>query len=350
MSKPPSWMLYGAAGHTGSMIARHALERGHRPLVAGRSAPTITALSEELDLEHRVLGLDDPPALRAALDDVDLVLNAAGPFLHTAAALAEACLIAGVHYLDISNELQVFRVLYDLDDRAQKAGVTIMPGVGSGVVATNCLARYVSDAVGGAESLEVGSRIASAQPGPGAAATRRENLPYGGWIRQGGELRPQQLGSGTTMIVFPDGTFGAVPVPTGDLEAAFQATGAPDVTAYSVAVDAKASDEALAEPGTFRSFGWARATGGGGVGAEAWLETGESYAFTADTSVRAVEEALSGSMRGALSPAAAFGADFVLKVDNTARIEQLEAYSKLGPLREVGGPRERIASPGQGRR
>jgi short subunit dehydrogenase-like uncharacterized protein len=152
-------------------------------LLAGRSAAAVVALSEELDLEHRVLCLDNPATLRAGLEDVELVLNVAGPFLHTAAQLAEACVNAGVHYLDIADELQVFRALYDLDEPAWKAGVTIMPGVGFGVVATNCLARFVSDAVGGAESLEVGSRIASAQPGPGAAATMRDNLPYGGWIR-----------------------------------------------------------------------------------------------------------------------------------------------------------------------
>ena len=34
--------------------------------------------------------------------------------------LAEACLGAGVHYLDIGNELQVFRTLYDLHQRAQQ--------------------------------------------------------------------------------------------------------------------------------------------------------------------------------------------------------------------------------------
>jgi short subunit dehydrogenase-like uncharacterized protein len=323
-------MLYGAAGHTGSVIAQHAQERGHRPVLAGRSAPAIAALSEKLDLEHRVFGLDDPAALGAELAGIDLVLNVAGPFLHTAGALAEACLDAGVHYLDISNELKVFRVLYDLDEHAQQAGVSLIPGVGFGVVATNCLARYVSDAVGGATSLEVAARIASAQPGPGAAATMRENLPYGGWIRQGGKLLPQQLGTGTTTIVFPDGTLGAMPVPTGDLEAAFQATKAPNVIAYSVSVEAKASDEVIAEPGNFRSFGWARATGAGGERAEAWLETGESYAFTADASVRAVEEILTRSLGGAFSPAAAFGSDFVLKVDNTARIEQLEAFEKLG--------------------
>jgi short subunit dehydrogenase-like uncharacterized protein len=320
-------MLYGAAGHTGSLIAQHAQERGHRPLLAGRSAPSITDLSEKLDLEYRIVSLDDPEALVGELAGVDLVLNAAGPFLHTANSLAEACLEAGVHYLDISNELQVFRTLYDLDERAQQSGVSIIPGVGFGVVATNCLARYVSDAVGGATSIEVGSRIASAHPGPGAAATMRENLPYGGWIRQGGELIPQQLGTGTATIVFPDGTFGAMPVPTGDLEAAFQATKAPNVIAYSVS--AEASDEAASEPGSLRSFGWARATGAGGERAEAWLETGDSYAFTADASVRAVEETLALSLSGAFSPAAAFGADFVLKIDNTARIEQLEAFEKL---------------------
>ena len=98
-------MLYGVAGHTGALIAQHAYERSHRPLLAGRSAPAITALAERLDLPHRALALDDPAALNTALAGVDLVLNAACPFLHTATPLAEACLSAGVHYLDIGNEL-----------------------------------------------------------------------------------------------------------------------------------------------------------------------------------------------------------------------------------------------------
>ena len=196
-----SWMLYGVAGHTGALIAQHAYERSHRPLLAGRSAPAITALAERLDLPHRALALDDPAALNTALAGVDLVLNAAGPFLHTATPLAEACLSAGVHYLDIGNELQVFRTLYDLHQRAQRASVAIIPGVGFGVVATNCLARYVSDTVGGAEHLEVATQAATAQQGPGIAASVRENLPYGGWTRQAGHLQSCPLGSG--MITIP---------------------------------------------------------------------------------------------------------------------------------------------------
>jgi hypothetical protein len=122
-SQPGSWMIYGAAGYTGALIARHARERGHRPVLAGRSAPAVAALAEQLGLRHRAATLDDQAALTAALDGVDLVLNAAGPFLHTAAPLAEACLRAGAHYLDIGNELQAFRALYDLDRRARQAEV-----------------------------------------------------------------------------------------------------------------------------------------------------------------------------------------------------------------------------------
>src|SRR5450432_2060707 len=76
MNEARSWMLYGAAGFTGALIARHAHERGHRALLSGRSAPAVTALANELDLPHRALTLDDPDALRRALTDVEVVLNA----------------------------------------------------------------------------------------------------------------------------------------------------------------------------------------------------------------------------------------------------------------------------------
>jgi short subunit dehydrogenase-like uncharacterized protein len=332
--QPGSWMLYGATGYTGTLIAEHARQRGHQPVLAGRSAPAVTALATRLGLPSRELSLDDPAALTAALAGVDLVLNAAGPFLHTAAPLAGACLRAGAHYLDIGNELQVFRALYGLDERARQAGVTIMPGAGFGVIATNCLARYVSDTVGGAAILEVATRAASAQQGPGVAATRQQNMPYGGWIRQKGHLQPLALGSGTITIALPDGPSLITPLPTGDLEAAFQATGAADITAYGAvpgdpAPGSTASDPPADERPAYASFGWARATGPDGATTQAWLQTGESYAFTAAASIRAVEETLARSLSGALSPAAAFGADFVLTIPGTSRTDTITAEAPL---------------------
>jgi short subunit dehydrogenase-like uncharacterized protein len=333
-SQPGSWMLYGAAGYTGTLIAEHARQRGHQPVLAGRSAPAVTALAERLGLPCRELSLDDPAALTAALAGVPLVLNAAGPFLHTAAPLAGACLRAGVHYLDIGNELHVFRALYDLDEQARQAGITIMPGVGFGVIATNCLARYISDTVGGAAILQVATRAATAQQGPGAAATRQQNMPYGGWIRQAGQLQPSPLGSGATTITLPGGPCLIMPLPTGDLEAAFQATGAADITAYAAvpgdpAPGTKTQDPPADQHPARLSYGWARATGPDGATTQAWLQTGESYAFTATASIRAVEETLARSLPGALSPATAFGADFVLTIPGTSRTDTIPAQAPL---------------------
>ena len=34
----PDWMIYGATGYTGQLVAQEAVKRGHKPLLAGRSA------------------------------------------------------------------------------------------------------------------------------------------------------------------------------------------------------------------------------------------------------------------------------------------------------------------------
>jgi hypothetical protein len=55
------------------------------------------------------------------------------------------------------------------------------------------------------------------------------------------------------------------------------------------------------------------------------LQTGESYAFTAAASIRAVAETLTRSPRGALSPATAFGSSFALTIPDTTRIDTTAA-------------------------
>ena len=66
-----------------------------------------------------------------------------------------------------------------------------------------------------------------------------------------------------------------------------------------------------------------RATGPGGNFAEAWLETVEVYRFTAEIGVRCVEKVLELQPVGALTPAQAFGADFVLEAEGTKRYDSL---------------------------
>ncbi|HUH12451.1 MAG TPA: hypothetical protein VMK65_05055, partial [Longimicrobiales bacterium] len=62
-----TWLLYGAYGFTGRLIARHALAVGERPILAGRDARALARLAAEMGLEHRAVSLDRPEPLRRAL-------------------------------------------------------------------------------------------------------------------------------------------------------------------------------------------------------------------------------------------------------------------------------------------
>jgi short subunit dehydrogenase-like uncharacterized protein len=45
-----SWLLYGATGYTGTLIAEQAVRRGHRTILAGRNAEKLRVLGKRLGL------------------------------------------------------------------------------------------------------------------------------------------------------------------------------------------------------------------------------------------------------------------------------------------------------------
>src|SRR4051812_44877041 len=128
----PRWMIYGANGYTGELIARAAAEL--RPVLAGRNSEAITALARELHCDGRVFDLDNPQ-----FHGISLVLHCAGPFIHTSAPMVRACLDYGAHYLDITGEIAVFESIMARSDDARHRGITLLPGVGFDVVPTDCL-------------------------------------------------------------------------------------------------------------------------------------------------------------------------------------------------------------------
>jgi len=90
-----SWLLYGANGYTGELLARLAAERGERPVLAGRNSAAVERLAPELGLEHRVFDLNDGRALDAGLSGIDVLMHCAGPFSATSAPMvAAACATA----------------------------------------------------------------------------------------------------------------------------------------------------------------------------------------------------------------------------------------------------------------
>ena len=62
-------LIYGAYGYTGALIAREAVARGLRPVLAGRNAEALQALARELGVARAELGtMTEEGRLPAALD------------------------------------------------------------------------------------------------------------------------------------------------------------------------------------------------------------------------------------------------------------------------------------------
>jgi short subunit dehydrogenase-like uncharacterized protein len=181
------WMIYGANGYTGELIAREAKKRGANPVLAGRDATKIAKLATDLSLPSKVFSLDKPPDIAAALDGAGLLLNCAGPFSKTANPLMRACLMAKTHYLDITGEIGVLEGAHRLDADAKSADVVLCPGVGFDVTPTDCIALMLKTALPEAHELALGFE-AEQRMSPGTAKTAIEALGKSGKIRRNGRF------------------------------------------------------------------------------------------------------------------------------------------------------------------
>ena len=88
------WMIYCDNCYTGRLVAAEAKRRGLNPLLAGRRAGPIEKLATELGLRARVFDLQ---SAAAALADIAVVANCAGPFAATSAPMIDACLNSQTH-------------------------------------------------------------------------------------------------------------------------------------------------------------------------------------------------------------------------------------------------------------
>src|SRR5688572_29912737 len=93
--------VYGATGYTGKLIAAELAAAGAKFVLSGRNEAKLIALAEEVGgrPDVRVATLDDPIALRAALDDCAAVINCAGPFTLYGEPVLEAAVDTATHYL-----------------------------------------------------------------------------------------------------------------------------------------------------------------------------------------------------------------------------------------------------------
>lgn len=341
------WMIYGAYGFTGRLIVEEAMARGHRPLLAGRSREPLAELADRTGLDSVCVSLSDRRAMIDALATVDVVLNAAGPFTATAEPMIRSALSAGTSYVDLSGELGSLVATFAHHAEAQMLGLALIPGAGFDVVPSDCLALHLAGKLPGATELSI---VVSApeRPSPGTIRSALGAAAEGTFVRHGGELVAEPLGARIIRRKLFGRTTTLLGAPIGDLVTAHRSTGIGEITTYLDVGSIPQPMLRLAIPlfaGLLRTtFGqrlagsiakrfigraegeseevcrlWACVNDKEGGKAEGWIQTPEAYRLTARTSVRIVELIVERRPIGALSPAQACGADFILGFDGVQR-------------------------------
>ena len=351
------FLLYGAYGYTGEVTAEYAAEYQIEPILAGRNEEKLKALAQKTGYAYRAFDLSNPSVIQEALKDVDVVLHAAGPFVHTAQPMLDACLATNTHYLDITGEIGVFEPLQKQSQAAKDAGIMVLPGAGFDVVPTDCVANLLKKQMPTATHLKlafwsIGSRVSH-----GTATTMTENLGESSWVRENGRLKPVPVGHKTLWVKPDQKKLMAMTIPWGDISTAYYSTGIPNIETY-MGVHPKQYKNAqrLKYLGWLMRTNWARKraqkridNAPAGPSAEqrkngsvvVWgevrdadgnfqqclLRGPEGYHLTAHTSLIIAKKVLEGKAPlGYQTPASAYGEELVLEAPNVSW--------KLGALNE----------------
>ena len=332
-----SWMIYGANGYTGELIAREAVRRGQRPILAGRNATAVQALASELGCAWRAFDMSKPE-----LEGVRAVLHCAGPFSHTSAPMVRACLESRVHYLDITGEIAVFESVFRRDAEAKERGIVLLPGVGFDVVPTDCLAAALKEKLPDATELWL-AFWSKGTVSRGTLKTMIEGAPLGSAIRKDGRITRVPQAWDAREIPYPSRPRFSMTIPWGDIATAYRTTGIPNIRVYTATSPksvrmlrrfrrlmpvlrlspfqrlAKAYADRRTGPSVDERMAsktelWGRVANERGDEVTMTNIVDEGYTFTVKSSLAAVDRVLASTLTGALTPALAFGANFVHEV------------------------------------
>ena len=225
------WLIYGANGYTGKLVAVAAKRQDLNPVLAGRSKDAVQPIADSLELPYRIFPLNDPEIIAKELQDIDIVSLCAGPFSATSEPMIKACIASGTHYVDITGEIDVFVKARSYHDQAAKAGVVVCSGVGFDVIPTDCVASRLKQALPDATHLALGFDSRSGFS-PGTAKTSVEGFKSGNKIRRNGEIVTVSMAHKVRDIDFGNGIKPAACIPWGDVATAYFSTGIPNIETF----------------------------------------------------------------------------------------------------------------------
>jgi short subunit dehydrogenase-like uncharacterized protein len=319
-------MIYGAVGYTGGMAAEHAASAGLNLVLAGREQDQagLDTLAGRLGASVRLFSSEDTHTIATCLTGISVLLNAAGPFAHTAEPLMSAAILGGVHYLDFSAELDTYREALALEGPARAAAVMLLPGSGGSVAMLGSLAGHAAARVKNPRKISIALHVAGAMS-RGSVVSASQNvtetlhLVDGELVtRSPDEVRDFDFGGG------PQSSF---PVTLPDLVTIHQATSVPDIETF-VHVTAGSfptgfiknmpTGPSFEEREASRYHAAVEVTDADGTVVRSVLDTVNGYTFTAMAAAEAARRVLGGEVRpGFQTPARLFGNGFAETIADT---------------------------------
>ena len=344
------WVIYGSYGYTGRLIAERAAGVNSNIVLSGRDEEKLKQQADELGVAYMTAELSDPLRMDNLLNDANLVIHCAGPFIHTWEEMLDACIRNRCHYLDITGEIGVFEGIKARSAEIAEAKIMAMPGAGFDVVPTDCLALYLKKQLPDADQLELAFMGLGGGVSHGTAQTMAENLGNGGAVRENGKIQVVPAAYKTRTIDFGPKKRMAASIPWGDVSTANFTTGIDNITVYTAmkpsairwlklsnwiapilrlsfvkSIIKKRIRKRITGPDkTSREEGkshiWGEVSNRNGKTETARLTTPEGYQLTALTSLLIAQKVDSGDFKlGYQTPASAYGEDLILEIEGTER-------------------------------
>ncbi len=145
-------LVLGGTGGMGQGVARDLIKQEQiKKVVLGDILTDPGRLQEKLRASEKVslkkIDVNDHNGLVSAIKEADVVINCAGPFYKTAVAVARAAVEAKVNYIDICDDYEAAEILFasDIDQAAQKAGITVLTGMGSDPGTNNVIVKWYAN-------------------------------------------------------------------------------------------------------------------------------------------------------------------------------------------------------------
>lgn len=174
-------IIVGAGGVFGQRLVRQLVACGVGPLVlAGRNASSLVVLKTGLPAgtSTLVINREKPGAQSLSVYRGGLLIDAAGPFQNSGLQLAEACIEAGVNYMDLSDARDFVARVPTLDARAKAAGVFVISGASTTPALSHAVIDHITSGWQTIHSIFVG--ITPGNRAPRGVAVVRAILSYAG--------------------------------------------------------------------------------------------------------------------------------------------------------------------------